>query len=54
MTVAELCEELKKFPGDAELVMFDGPSNYSPSRVYVWEDSVTGPGGRLAGKIVID
>lgn len=50
MTVKELIEELKKFPEDKEVVMFDGPAFYTPSRVYVadWQSE------RLKDKVVID
>ena len=34
MTVAELIRELEKMPSDSTIVMFDGPSYYTPCRVY--------------------
>lgn len=49
MKVAELIELLKSMPQDAEVVMFDGPSYYTPFTVYVWEKE-----GRLKGRVVID
>lgn len=51
MNVAELIEELKKQPQDAVVVMFDGPSYYTPSKVYVWQ---TEDKSKLNGKVVID
>lgn len=35
MTVAELISELEKMPKDKTVVMYDGPSSYTPCRVYV-------------------
>ena len=49
MKVAELIELLQSMPQDAEVVMFDGPSYYTPFKVYVWEEE-----GRLKGRVVID
>ena len=50
MTVKELIEELKKFPEDKEVVMFDGPHKYTPYKVYV-----AGWGGKgIKGSVVID
>lgn len=49
MKVSELIELLKKMPQDAEVIMFDGPSYYTPFKVYVWEEK-----GRLKGRVVID
>jgi hypothetical protein len=34
MTVAELIKELEKMPQDKKVLMFDGPSYYTPSTVY--------------------
>jgi hypothetical protein len=34
MTVAELIRELEKMPQDKKVLMFDGPSYYTPSTVY--------------------
>lgn len=34
MTVAELIRELEKMPRDKKVLMFDGPSYYTPSTVY--------------------
>lgn len=51
MNVAELIEELKQQPQDADVVMFDGPSYYTPSKVYMWQ--MKGK-SKLNGKVVID
>ena len=38
MTVQEVIDELQKMPDkNANVIMFDGPSYYTPSRIYVWE-----------------
>lgn len=50
MTVKELIEELKKFPEDREVVMFDGPSQYTPCKVYVADWGGKG----IKGNVVID
>lgn len=34
MTVSELIEALEKMPQDRIVIMFDGPSYYTPSVVY--------------------
>lgn len=49
MKVAELIEILKTMPQEEEVIMFDGPSYYTPFKVYVWEKE-----GRFKGKVVID
>lgn len=49
MTVSELIKELEQMPQDKEVIMFDGPAYYTPSRVFIWEEK-----GRLNGKVVID
>lgn len=33
MKVSELIEHLKKMPQDKDVIMFDGPSYYTPYRV---------------------
>lgn len=33
MTVAELIKALQKMPQDKEVIMFDGPSQYTPYKV---------------------
>lgn len=50
MIVAELIKELEKMPQDKEVIMFDGPSYYTPSKVYIcdWKEK------RFNGKVVID
>lgn len=50
MTVAELIKELEKMPQEQTVIMFDGPSFYTPCRVYIcdWKEK------RFNGKIVID
>lgn len=50
MTVKELIEELKKFPEDKEVVMFDGSNKYTPCRVYVAD----GEGDGIKCNVVID
>ena len=49
MTVSELIKELEKMPQDKEVIMFDGPSYYTPCKVSVcdWKD-------KLNGKVIID
>ena len=49
MTVAELIKELEKMPQDEQVIMFDGPSYYTPCRVFIWEEK-----GRLNSKVIID
>lgn len=50
MTVADLIKELEKMPQDKEVIMFDGPSYYTPSEVSIckWDDK------KLNGKVIID
>lgn len=50
MKVKELIAELEKMPQDKEVVMFDGPSYYTPSKVCIceWDDK------KLNGKVIID
>lgn len=50
MTVAELIKELEKMPQDKAVIMFDGPSYYAPSKVYIceWDNK------KLNGKVIID
>lgn len=50
MTVKELIEELKKFPEDMEVVMFDGLNRYTPRKVYVAD----GGGDGIKWSVVID
>ena len=49
MKVSELIELLQSMPQDADVIMFDGSSYYTPFKVYVWEEK-----GRLKGRVVID
>lgn len=51
MKVKELKEILEKMPDDKEVIIFDGPSFYTPSKVYVckWTNS-----SYLNGKVIID
>lgn len=49
MKVKEVIAELEKQDPEADVVMFDGPSCYTPSRVFVWESK-----GSLQGKVIID
>lgn len=49
MKVSELIELLKAMPQDADVIMFDCASVYTPCKVYVWEHE-----GRLKGHVVID
>ena len=53
MTVAELITELEKMPQDEQVIMFDGPSYYTPSKVYIcdWGEKKS---KRLNGKVIID
>lgn len=37
MTVAEVIEALKKEPQDQDVIMFDGPSYYTPYKVQTIE-----------------
>lgn len=50
MTVAELVKELEKMPQDKQVIMFDGPSYYTPCRIFIcdWESK------GLNGKVIID
>ena len=50
MTVAELIKKLEKMPKDKEVIMFNWPSYYTPSKVYIfdWDDK------KLNGKVIID
>ena len=50
MTVSELIEALQKMPQDKTVIMFDGPSYYTPSTVY--ESDKYGKDKTL--KVVID
>ena len=49
MKVKELIAELQKQDPEKDVIIFDGPSYYTPSMVYVWDRK-----GRLFGKVVID
>ena len=49
MIVSELIKALEKMPQEQEIIMFDGPAYYTPSKVYVCDWKV-----RLNGKVVID
>ena len=49
MKVKELIEELQKQDPEKDVIMFDGPSYYTPSKVYVWDHK-----GKFFGKVVID
>ena len=50
MKVSELVAELLKMPQDKEVIMFDGPSYYTPCKVYIcdWENS------SFKGNVIID
>lgn len=50
MVVEQLVKELQKFPKDLEVIIFDGPSYVTPSKIYIcnWENS------KLKGKLIID
>ena len=37
MTVAELIKKLEKMPQDKTVIMFDGPTYFTPSKVYEGE-----------------
>ena len=55
MTVQEVIDELQKMPDkNANVIMFDGPSYYTPSRIYVWEgkddQGADGEGGGARGR----
>ena len=49
MKVSELIELLQAMPQDAEVIMFDCASVYTPFKVYVWEHD-----GRFKDCVVID
>ena len=49
MKVKELIAELQKQDPEKDVIMFDGPSYYTPSKVYEWIGK-----GNLFGKVVID
>lgn len=53
MTVADLIKELEKMPQNKEVIMFDGPSSYTPSQVYVcdWDEKRY---KKYNGKVIID
>ena len=50
MTVAELIKKLEKMPQDKTIIMFDGPSYFTPCKVYIAE----GYGKDINGKVIID
>ena len=50
MTVAELIAKLQKMPQDKEVIMFDGPSQYTPYKVEVADWG----GKNIKGKVIID
>ena len=49
MKVKELIAELQKMDPEKDVIMFDGPSYYTPSKVYEWTSK-----GNLFGKVVVD
>lgn len=49
MKVKELIAELQKQDPEKDVIMFDGPSYYTPSRIFEWESK-----GNLQGKVIID
>lgn len=49
MKVKELIAELQKMDPEKDVIMFDGPSYYTPSKVYEWIGN-----GSLFGKVVVD
>lgn len=50
MKVKELIEELQKMPQDKDVVIFDGPSYCTPSRVYVADWG----GKHIYGRVIVD
>lgn len=50
MTVSELIKELEKMPQEKEVIMFDGPAYYTPSKVYICDWGAK----KFNGKVVID
>ena len=50
MTVAELIAKLQEMPQDKEVIMFDGPSQYTPYKVEVADWG----GKNIKGKVIID
>ena len=50
MTVAELIAKLQEMPQDKEVIMFDGPSQYTPYKVEVADWG----GKNIEGKVIID
>lgn len=53
MTVQELINELKKMPQEADVIMFDGPAYFTPSKVNVMTEE-DGWGKKFLGKVMID
>lgn len=49
MKVKEVIAELQKQDPEKDVIMFDGPSYYTPSRIFEWESK-----GSLQGKVIID
>ena len=49
MTVVELIKKLEKMPQDSEVIMFDGPSFYAVSKVFIWVLN-----DNLKDKVIID
>ena len=49
MTVQELIKELEKMPQEATVTMFDGPSYYTPCKVFIWDKP-----GAFKGNVIID
>ena len=52
MNVAELIEELRKMPQDAQVIMFDCATYYTPCKVYVWHGK--NEKDELNNKVIID
>ena len=50
MTVAELIKALQKMPQYRTVIMFDGPSQYTPYKVEV----ANWGGKNIEGKVIID
>ena len=50
VTVAELIAKLQEMPQDKEVIMFDGPSQYTPYKVEVADWG----GKNIKGKVIID
>jgi len=52
MKVNELIEALQQMEQEATVIMFDGPSYYTPSQIYKAEEKFKSP--KLKGCVIID